>query len=55
MTEPSKTGEWLSGPLRMAMILSAEGKHEAAARMFERHKRELEERQAPEERSDDDG
>lgn len=38
------TGEWLSGPLRMSMILAAEGKHAEAAAMFDRYSRELRER-----------
>lgn len=34
-------GDWLSGPLRMSMILAAEGKHKEAAAMFDRYNREI--------------
>lgn len=37
-------GSWLSGPLRMSMILAAEGKHKEASAMFERHLAETKER-----------
>ena len=48
--------EFLSGPLRLSMLLAAEGKHEAAKAMFERHKEEtLSHVGQSERRTDDDG
>lgn len=49
------TPNYLSGPLRLAMLLAAEGKHEESKAMMERYKRETLERPQKETPNNDDG
>jgi len=47
---------FLCGPLRLSMLLAAEGKHEAAKAMLERHQAEVRAHvRQSERRADDDG